>query len=176
MLPSTMRWQIRVLAPAFNYATSNPFNHPKSAAEDHCRDLVVTIDDRGPTDYYLCNGSLPFSTHVKHLISTSLSNKLCRCGEKVNWKIQKKKWKKRAGDGDVGVFVKGKTRYMITDDLQVSPVCTRTTLELLKSFDINDASVLEERNVNLGSEEVNFCLSLNSSLLKIMDTSPQFTI
>eukprot|EP00268_Persea_americana_P066047 TRINITY_DN8915_c0_g1_i4.p1 TRINITY_DN8915_c0_g1~~TRINITY_DN8915_c0_g1_i4.p1 ORF type:complete len:471 (-),score=76.89 TRINITY_DN8915_c0_g1_i4:1261-2673(-) len=143
----------------------NMLLHPKNAAEDHCRDLVVNIDDRGPTEYYLCDGSIPFSTDVKHLISTNLSDKLCRCGVKVNWKIQKKKWKKGAGDGDDGVFVKGKMRYMITDDLQVSPVCTRTSLELLKRFGINDASVLEERNVNLGSEEV-FHLLKHSLLSK----------
>ncbi|XXG89333.1 hypothetical protein AAC387_Pa12g1357 [Persea americana] len=107
----------------------NMLLHPKNAAEDHCRDLVVNIDDRGPTEYYLCDGSIPFSTDVKHLISTNLSDKLCRCGVKV------------------------------------SPVCTRTSLELLKRFGINDASVLEERNVNLGSEEV-FHLLKHSLLSK----------
>eukprot|EP00268_Persea_americana_P069202 TRINITY_DN9789_c0_g2_i6.p1 TRINITY_DN9789_c0_g2~~TRINITY_DN9789_c0_g2_i6.p1 ORF type:complete len:429 (+),score=62.38 TRINITY_DN9789_c0_g2_i6:166-1452(+) len=132
--------------------------YPKSASEEHCRKLMVNIDDTEPTNYYLCNcGYFPLRSDFNHLISEYLSSKQCRCGSTVNWKMPKDKSKQGAGPaGDTkdGVFVKGISRYMITDDFQISPICMGTTLELLKRLGITDATVLEEKNVNLGSEEV----------------------
>ncbi|XXG89323.1 hypothetical protein AAC387_Pa12g1352 [Persea americana] len=114
---------------------------------------MVNIDDTGPIDYYLCYNVFPLSFSYKHLASTTRSNRQCQCGRTVNWKMPTVS-KNVAGKGKNGVFVKGKMRYMVTDDLQVSPVCMAATLELLKRLGIRDATVLEERNVNLGSEEV----------------------
>ncbi|KAJ8615862.1 hypothetical protein MRB53_035234 [Persea americana] len=130
----------------------NKFLYPKNAAEEHCRSLMVNIDDTGPIDYYLCYNAFPLSFSYKHLASTTRSNRQCQCGRTVNWKMPTVS-KNVAGKGKNGVFVKGKMRYMVTDDLQVSPVCMAATLELLKRLGIRDATVLEERNVNLGSEE-----------------------
>ncbi|RWR96791.1 hypothetical protein CKAN_02619300 [Cinnamomum micranthum f. kanehirae] len=135
----------------------NMLLHPKSASEEHCKKLRVNIDDTEPTNYYLCNSGYPLRSNFKHSISVYLSSKQCRCGGRVNWKMPKDKSKQGAGPaGDMkdGVFVKGISRYMITDDLQISPICMGTTLELLKRLGITDATVLEEKNVNLGSEEV----------------------
>ncbi|KAJ8615864.1 hypothetical protein MRB53_035236 [Persea americana] len=131
----------------------NMLLHPMSASEEHCRDLVVNIDEREPIEYYFCEASLPFRSDTKYLISTSLSEKQCYSGVTKKWKISKEESKNGARDGKDGVFVKGRMRYIITDDLQVSPVCIGTTLEMLESLGISDATVLEERNVNLGSEE-----------------------
>eukprot|EP00268_Persea_americana_P069207 TRINITY_DN9789_c0_g3_i8.p1 TRINITY_DN9789_c0_g3~~TRINITY_DN9789_c0_g3_i8.p1 ORF type:complete len:505 (-),score=68.43 TRINITY_DN9789_c0_g3_i8:275-1789(-) len=132
--------------------------YPKSASEEHCRKLMVNIDDTEPTNYYLCSrGYFPLRSDFNHLISEYLSSKQCRCGSTVNWKMPKDKSKQGAGPaGDMkdGVLVKGISRYMITDDFQISPICMGTTLELLKRLGITDATVLEEKNVNLGSEEV----------------------
>ncbi|RWR96786.1 hypothetical protein CKAN_02618800 [Cinnamomum micranthum f. kanehirae] len=133
----------------------NMLLHPKSASEDHCRNLVVNIDDRDPIEYYyICNSSVPLMSDTKHSISIGVPDKRCLCGSSMSRKRRKQKLKNGAGVGKDGVFVKGKMRYMITNDLQVSPVCTRTSLELLKRFGISDLSELEERNVNLGQEEV----------------------
>ncbi|XXG89326.1 hypothetical protein AAC387_Pa12g1354 [Persea americana] len=132
----------------------NMLLHPMSASEEHCRDLVVNIDEREPIEYYFCEASLPVRSDIKYLISTSLSEKQCYCGVTEKWKISKEESKNGARDGKDGVLVKGRMRYIITDDLQVSPVCIGTTLEMLERLGISDATVLEERNVNLGSEEV----------------------
>ncbi|XXG89324.1 hypothetical protein AAC387_Pa12g1353 [Persea americana] len=145
----------------------NMLLYPKSASEEHCRNLIVNIDDTEPTNYYLCihGHDWPFrsgSHDYKHLIS-SFPDKKCRCGGSVERTIPREKSMNAGGDGKDGVFVKGKMRYMITDDLQVLPVCMRTSLELLRRFGISDAAVLEERNVTLGQDEVLHLLK--SSLL-----------
>ncbi|KAJ8615863.1 hypothetical protein MRB53_035235 [Persea americana] len=135
----------------------NMLLYPKSASEEHCRNLIVNIDDTEPTNYYLCihGHDWPFhsgSHDYKHLIS-SFPDKKCCCGGSVERTIPREKSMNAGGDGKDGVFVKGKMRYMITDDLQVLPVCMRTSLELLRRFGISDAAVLEERNVTLGQDE-----------------------
>lgn len=135
----------------------NMLLHPKRISEDRCRSLSVNVDDTKPANYYLCNNSpSPLRSGSEHLIST-VSKKKCRCGTPVSWKIPREKPKKCAGDGKDGVFVEGKMRFMIIDDLQVSPVCTKKSLDLLKRFGVSDAAEIEERNVSLGQEEVCDC-------------------
>ncbi|KAJ8615865.1 hypothetical protein MRB53_035237 [Persea americana] len=132
----------------------NMLLHPKSASEECRRKLMVNIDDTEPTDYYLCtNASFPLNSDsdFKHLISTT-RQRACRCGRSVSRRMPTRD-KKVGGDGKDGVFVKGKMRYMITDNLQILPVCMRTSLELLTRFGISDPSVLEERDVKLGQKE-----------------------
>ncbi|RWR96790.1 hypothetical protein CKAN_02619200 [Cinnamomum micranthum f. kanehirae] len=157
----------------------NKFLYPKSAAEEHCRSLMVNIDDTEPTNYYLCYSKFPLSSYYNHLASTTRSNRHCQCGRTLDWKMPI-----AAGNGKNGVFVKGKMRYMITDDLQVLPLCMGTTLELLKQLGISDATVLEERNVNLGSEEVLHLLKhslfskmpLTDVFLPVQDTTDGVTL
>ncbi|KAJ8615867.1 hypothetical protein MRB53_035239 [Persea americana] len=78
---------------------------------------------------------------------------MSRCGASMSRELRKEKLENGTGVGKDGMFVKGKMRYMITNDLQVSPVRTRTALGLLNRFCISDLSELEERNVNLGQDE-----------------------
>lgn len=52
------------------------------------------------------------------------------------------------------MFVKGDMKFMITDDLKVSPVSTLTSFALLKTLGINDASVLEVKNENVSIDRV----------------------
>ncbi|KAG9447001.1 hypothetical protein H6P81_013129 [Aristolochia fimbriata] len=52
-------------------------------------------------------------------------------------------------------FIKGNHRFMITDDLQVTPLTTLTFLAMLKKLGINDVSSLKEVMVaNIGRHEV----------------------
>lgn len=52
------------------------------------------------------------------------------------------------------MFVKGNMKFVLRDDLQGCPVSTNATFTLLKELGICDASVLEERSVNVGTAEV----------------------
>ncbi|RWR83861.1 hypothetical protein CKAN_01263500 [Cinnamomum micranthum f. kanehirae] len=116
--------------------------HPKSSAVELYKNLhpLVDIGATKPTQYYIC--------------SSTVENTQCCCGKTMGWEISVKKDEDVDADGRDGVFVKGKMRFMIRDDLQVSVVSSSTFFAVLREFGISDASVLEERNVNVGEEEV----------------------
>jgi hypothetical protein len=65
-----------------------------------------------------------------------------------------------------GGYVKGLVTYMVTDDLSVSPMSMVSVVGLLNKIEIKDFSVLEEKVVEFGIDEVQcffiikFCLEL----------------
>lgn len=58
-----------------------------------------------------------------------------------------------AATGEVG-FVKDVVTYMVMDDLAVKPMSTISTITLLNKLSIKDVSVLGEKDVHFGMEEV----------------------
>ncbi|KAJ8639410.1 hypothetical protein MRB53_016104 [Persea americana] len=128
--------------------------HPKSSAVELYKNLhpMVDIGATEPTQYYICSSW--DCCFYEHCLVSTVENTQCRCGKTMDRKISEKKDEgvKDAHGGD-GVFVKGKMRFMITDNLQVSVVSSSTFFAALRELGISDASVLEERNVNVGEEE-----------------------
>ncbi|XXG62188.1 hypothetical protein AAC387_Pa05g0602 [Persea americana] len=124
--------------------------HPKSSAEELYKNLhpMVDIGATKPTQYYICS-SWECCTKEHYLVSI-VANTQCRCGKTMDWEIDEKKDEDVDAERGDGVFVKGKMRFMIRDDLQVSVVSSSTFFAVLREFGISDASVLEERNVNVG--------------------------
>jgi hypothetical protein len=53
-----------------------------------------------------------------------------------------------------GGYVKGLVTYMVTDDLSVSPMSMVSVVGLLNKIEIKDFSVLEEKVVEFGIDEV----------------------
>ncbi|RWR83865.1 hypothetical protein CKAN_01263900 [Cinnamomum micranthum f. kanehirae] len=128
--------------------------HPKSSAEGLCRNLplMVNIGAIKPTQYYACKSWL-LVDELHNLVST-VENARCRCGATMDFQITKNKWLDVDANGEDGVFIKGKMGFMIRDDLQVSVVSSTASFALLRELGISDASILEQRNVNVGEEEV----------------------
>ncbi|OMP02650.1 hypothetical protein COLO4_10931 [Corchorus olitorius] len=54
---------------------------------------------------------------------------------------------------DEGGYVKGVITYMIMDDLVVKPMSTISSITLLNKFNIKDVGVLEEKVIDLGTDE-----------------------
>lgn len=52
------------------------------------------------------------------------------------------------------VFVKNKTKFIITEDLNVVPVKLNTSIVLLNSLGVENINMLEERTIRFGFEEV----------------------
>ncbi|XXG89311.1 hypothetical protein AAC387_Pa12g1346 [Persea americana] len=122
---------------------------PTSASEDHCRNLKVNVDDTEPTKYYSCSFGCCPEGH--NYVSTSC-NSQCLCG-KFTGKMKIFDENVGAYSND-GVFVKGNMRFIIRDHLEVHPVSMTSTFALLNELGITDASVLEERSLNVGAAEV----------------------
>ncbi|XXG89338.1 hypothetical protein AAC387_Pa12g1360 [Persea americana] len=126
--------------------------HPRSSAEEQYKNLVLDIDeDTSPTEYYICPKWVCASR--THCLVSTVANARCRCGQVMHRRIYRKK-QDDGLDGKDGGFVKGDTRFMISDDLNVFPVSTSKSLELLKKAAISESTVLDQRNVIVGRREV----------------------
>ncbi|XP_077225333.1 uncharacterized protein LOC143858558 [Tasmannia lanceolata] len=121
---------------------------PRGASEIECMKLPLQLKDTKVTDYICPNFSSSTKTH--NFISTA-SNARCRCGKVMDTEtfpiVDGEK-------GKEGVFVKGNGRFMISDDLRVTPVSTMTSLSLIKSLGIRDMTAFEEINLNTGADKV----------------------
>ncbi|KAI9157081.1 hypothetical protein LWI28_016640 [Acer negundo] len=52
-----------------------------------------------------------------------------------------------------GGFVKGVVTYMVTDNLEVKPMSTISSISMLSKFNVKDVSTPEERIVDIGISE-----------------------
>ncbi|XXG89315.1 hypothetical protein AAC387_Pa12g1347 [Persea americana] len=126
--------------------------HPRNASEEQCKNLKVNIDDTEPTKYYVCSWDCCV---YKHQLVSTFYNAKCRCGQSMKKQMIFNKKAECVASSKDGVFVKGTyMRFIIRDDLQVFPASMKATFTLLNELGISDASVLEERNVNIGAAEV----------------------
>ncbi|PRQ34321.1 hypothetical protein RchiOBHm_Chr5g0067521 [Rosa chinensis] len=116
---------------------------PRSAAESQCKNLKVKIYNDEATQYFMCSlniANCKFS-YCKDLNCDS-------CGVKINME------KNLLVTPDGGVFVKGLSRLIITDDLQVIPPLTAASLPLLTKLGVMDVNTMEEVTINVGVDEV----------------------
>ncbi|KAJ8615876.1 hypothetical protein MRB53_035248 [Persea americana] len=152
-------------------ACKNMLLHPRSAAEEQYKNLMLYIDDEDtdPTEYYICpTWSCSSKTHC--LVSTA-ANARCRCGQVMHRRVYRKQ-QNHGLDGRDGGFVNGDTGFLISDDLNVFPVSTSKSLELIKKAGVSERTVLEQRTVSVGRREA---LSiLKTSLISKMVLSDVF--
>ncbi|KAL6838850.1 hypothetical protein ACP4OV_031286 [Aristida adscensionis] len=57
-------------------------------------------------------------------------------------------------DSDDGVFVRGRLKFITTDDLQVAPASTALLMSLFEKFHVQDPDEIEQRIVQLSSEKI----------------------
>lgn len=124
---------------------------PRSGAESHCKNLKLKISNGEPTRYFLCSEDC---THRYNLFS-HYKDVLCECGEPMDNEISLSVGKlKKSSFADGGVFCKGLTRFIITDDLQVMPPLSSAISSLFTKLGVMDASTTEEQAFNVGVDEV----------------------
>ncbi|XP_027113235.1 uncharacterized protein [Coffea arabica] len=120
--------------------------HPRSAAEIYHSDLLKDNSiERTAADYYACSeGGCTFLSYYR---STH-----CRCGSAITLRLD---FSDSASiPQERGGFVKPTVHFMISDDFQVMPMSTKTGLALLEQVSRLDGSRIEERNINIGRNEV----------------------
>ncbi|KAL0905049.1 hypothetical protein M5K25_027221 [Dendrobium thyrsiflorum] len=105
---------------------------PRSAAADICEDLKITnIHDVNPRHFYICNeiDCLQSSSYYTHVTKARCSH----CGKLMdkNWNWPKATIEKRG----------------------VMPISLMSGFSLFEKLRINDASILEKRDINVGNEE-----------------------
>ncbi|KAL5750423.1 hypothetical protein ACOSP7_025026 [Xanthoceras sorbifolium] len=125
--------------------------YPRNATAAECRRLKLKIDDdvEESRKYYLCH------THDWVLCSYKLLNHyrdgFCVCGGYMARKIYlEEEHKERAK----GVFVKGPTCLIVSDELEIMPASIEASLSLFSKLGVMDGTTTEECNLNIGLDEV----------------------
>ncbi|RWR83869.1 hypothetical protein CKAN_01264400 [Cinnamomum micranthum f. kanehirae] len=97
------------------------------------RTIQVSTSNRATyrTKYYICTLDCCIGTHG--LVST-VKDAPCLCGKKIGWRVHEEK------------------RDVNADEISV--VCSTVSFALLRELGISDMSVLEERYVSVGEDEV----------------------
>lgn len=128
---------------------------PRNGAESHCKNLKLRIDNADTKLFYCASRDCLAS---KFKLLSYYKHVLCECGNSMRYaKFLIENTASKCSSSAVeeeGVFVKALNRYMISDDLQVMPLCAAGTVALLSKSGVSDWSTIEERSFNLGVTEV----------------------
>ncbi|XP_015873903.3 uncharacterized protein LOC107410928 [Ziziphus jujuba] len=124
---------------------------PRNNAESHCRKLKLKIDDQTTKYFAYSNGATTCSGLLSHYEGC-----LCRCRRSMDYEVLMRKGESKTpffSDKDGGVFVKGLSRFIISDDLQVTPLTTAASFSLFSKLGIMDWSGIENNIFYLRVDE-----------------------
>ncbi|ONK69006.1 uncharacterized protein A4U43_C05F18300 [Asparagus officinalis] len=83
---------------------------------------------------------------------SSVPNVRCSCGKEMSYAgTWPKKNMNAAGDG---VFVRGGIKFIVSDELHITLASTAVILSLFSKKGIKDGSMLEERIMDIGHDEI----------------------
>ncbi|KAJ6299572.1 hypothetical protein OIU76_020525 [Salix suchowensis] len=119
------------------------------------RALKLKIDDFDALRFFCCESS-QCTTH-RYKLWSHYKNLYCGCGRPmsriVNLSCQAPS--NRGSDArNRGVFVKGLTRFVVSDNFQVMPVSTSASISILTKLGVMDTDTIEERTFDIGVTEV----------------------
>lgn len=134
---------------------------PKNAWRSDCNKLALRIDHEPQHHYYVCSLSYYKYSSVSCDASSCdryyspIKNARCKCGRLMAQFIDTVFSDSEATSGDdIGVFVRGKNKYIISEDLHISLASSSIVLVLLKDLGIMGCNKLHEKVVQVGREEV----------------------
>ncbi|CAN6696081.1 unnamed protein product [Malus baccata var. baccata] len=115
---------------------------PCNAADCQCKNLKLKIDNGRPTRYFLCYDKC-FLSYYGDILCPSCT---CPLTREIHLPVDNT----QAG----GVFVKGPSRLIITDDLQVISPVSAASICLFSKLRVTDSKTTEESTFNMGVAEV----------------------
>ncbi|KAK9940678.1 hypothetical protein M0R45_017325 [Rubus argutus] len=119
---------------------------PCSAADVHCKNLKLKIDNAELTQYFRSGDN--YNTH------SWLSYHATACCPSCSSDMYSKAYVS-VGDSQVGgVFVKKRTRVIITDDLQVIPPLSAASISLFTKLGATNSNTTEDLTFSIGVEQV----------------------
>ncbi|GKA67094.1 hypothetical protein Tco_0766902 [Tanacetum coccineum] len=137
-----------------NYLVTAESKHmllnPRSSSYDISKKLKIKVDDTDPPKFFVNLAC------IKHHGAYFSPCNLARCSYCGNLMTREFKNEDPITDtrGGGGVFVSDVTTFIITKDLRVFPNATGVSIQLLCDFGISDASQLDERNLDVGLEQI----------------------
>ncbi|KAJ9172447.1 hypothetical protein P3X46_015684 [Hevea brasiliensis] len=133
--------------------------HPQSGAATHCKYLKLKIDNTmtEPLSFFYCGNDECVAS--KHKLSSHYSSSFCDCGESMKYLLYQLPNAESnnivvSDPRDEGVFVRGLTRLIISDELQLMPPSTTASFSLCAMRGVMDANTTEERTFDIRVNEV----------------------
>ena len=128
---------------------------PRNGAESHCMNLKLRIEEANAMKFFCCSGDCLTS---KFKLISYYSHICCECGKPMKCELRfsanAASEMSSSAVQDGGVFLKAMNRYMISDDLQVMPLCAAASVAILAKSGVSDWSTIKEETFNLGITEV----------------------
>ena len=111
-----------------------------------------------PRYYYACCNTSNYGSCTQHQISTQAGWK-CTCGQEMKYRLQlvnnvSSGSSSSANNESLPGYVKEAIQYIITDDLNILPNSTITSITKLNKVQVKGISELQEETVTVNSEKV----------------------
>nr|GMD44996.1 uncharacterized protein LOC109182299 [Ipomoea batatas] len=114
--------------------------HPRNPLGNYCQKLKVNIDDSWSNTMYRCSWCCSRMSWYP--------NVSCTCGGKTYHKIT-------GGVNNEGAFLqKGRTMFIISDDLQIRPACPSVLARLLSNLGLSEMDGIREMLIEVSKEQV----------------------
>ncbi|GMI80675.1 hypothetical protein like AT3G09110 [Hibiscus trionum] len=113
--------------------------------------LLPTIESSKPSGFYRCDNSYRLKGCSFYVATGSKS--ICPSCNSVMSQSATVVNPKKDSSTDEGGYVKGVITYMISDDLSVRPMSAISCITLLNKFNVKDVGVLEEKTIDVGTDE-----------------------
>ncbi|KAG7553784.1 hypothetical protein ISN44_As11g001050 [Arabidopsis suecica] len=121
--------------------------NPRSVKEVQCKRLKLNINPTDCLKFFKCRSFAACN------LCSNFSGSECVCGELMDQEIDLSEEDQVQNDVD-GVFVKGRSSFIITDDLNVYVGSTGLVLKTLSRLNCSDVSKLGEKFLDIGIEEI----------------------
>ncbi|KAK6134780.1 hypothetical protein DH2020_031450 [Rehmannia glutinosa] len=121
---------------------------------DECRKLKLDICDTKPVKYFTCE-DWDCRSSRKTNVSLYYDIARCDCGKSLKEEVpMKNRALFEADDGDVGVFTKRISTFIISDDLMIFPNEAGSVVHILSNLGITETGLGELMNVTFGFNEI----------------------
>ncbi|XP_020202954.1 uncharacterized protein LOC109788595 [Cajanus cajan] len=123
---------------------------PRNPCEALCQKLKVRVDDSEPMKYFMCSNKC---RRGGDWFLSTFAEASCSCGKLMD-KEMKLHGDYNEGTCRDGVFVKGKTMYLIFDDLRVLQSSPGNSVQQLLQLGYKNFHKLTEKYLNVGLKEI----------------------
>ncbi|KAK7294687.1 hypothetical protein RJT34_17578 [Clitoria ternatea] len=123
--------------------------NPRNSLASYCQKMKLNIDDATePIKYFICENWECSRKVSGSLLSINFRNERCTCGKLLNREIFRENVTLEDG------FVKETARFIICDDLHITPNVFGASVQVFQKLGITDMQDIEERTMHISKKEV----------------------
>ncbi|RDX74342.1 hypothetical protein CR513_45923, partial [Mucuna pruriens] len=123
---------------------------PRNSCEALCQKLKLKVDDTEPMKYFMCSNRC---RRGGDWFLSTFAEASCSCGRLMDKEMKLHGDSNEGTHGD-GVFVKGKTMFLIFDDLKVLQSSPANSVHQLVQLGYKNFHRMTEKSLNVGLKEI----------------------